>query len=265
MIDLIAMIGSLTFIALNFLWLCVETDWFRLRFLIRPDTVKPEAIKLLPAAKPVLLLNAGKHIDFDAPYWWMTPELKKDHIMLCHNCYGTTRGKCPEHKADRWASWKLPARTIKAFGSTLNLNEGCNIQRALLLKTIARELTRKTPVVKPAPFQTNFIEAVRTGSHNEFHATDDKGHGWHQVVNDYKTVYHDCLVPGSWIKEHEHDLDGYEPTIEIAVDGGKNLSVDGNYKQGMIKDFMADYVTKARIGRKSVNLNVGIADKVTVP
>lgn len=103
------------------------------------------------------------------------------------------------------------------------------------------------------------IEQVRTGSHNEFHATDDKGHGYHNTVTDYKTVYHDCLVPKAWLKKHEHDLDGYEPTIEVSVDG-KTLSLDGNYKQGMIKTFLADYTTKARIGRKSVNLDVGIAD-----
>ncbi len=105
------------------------------------------------------------------------------------------------------------------------------------------------------------IETVSTGSHREFHARDDKGHGWNETVTDYETIYHDCLVPGSWLKEHEHDLDKYEPTIEISING-KTLSVNGNYKQGLIKGFMSDYVTKARIGRKSINLNVGIADEI---
>ncbi len=106
------------------------------------------------------------------------------------------------------------------------------------------------------------IEQVRTGSHQEFHATDDKGHGYHNLVVDFATVYHDCLVPKAWLRKHEHDLDGYEPTIEIIIDGGKSISLNGDFKQGMIKGFMADYITKTRIGRKSVNLNVGIADKV---
>ncbi len=81
------------------------------------------------------------------------------------------------------------------------------------------------------------IEQVRTGSHQEFIATDDKGHGYHNLVNEFKTVYHDCLVSKSWLKKHEHDLDGYEPTIDISIDG-KALSVNGNYHKGMIRDFL---------------------------
>jgi len=81
------------------------------------------------------------------------------------------------------------------------------------------------------------IEQVRTGSHTEFIATDDKGHGYHNTVTDYETVYHDCLVPKEWLKAHEHDLDGYEPTIEL-IANGKTLSVNGNYKHGVIKDFV---------------------------
>jgi hypothetical protein len=94
----------------------------------------------------------------------------------------------------------------------------------------------------------------------EYSSKPKRGYS-HRVENDYTTVYHDCLVPKDWLKEHEHDLDGYEPTIEIAVDSGKSISLNGEFKQGMIKGFMADYTTKARIGRKSVNLNVGISDK----
>ncbi len=88
------------------------------------------------------------------------------------------------------------------------------------------------------------IEQVKTGSHQEFIATDDKGHGYHNLVVDFETVYHDSLVSKAWLKKHEHDLDGYEATIEITVDGGKSLSVNGNYKQGVIKGFMADYREK---------------------
>lgn len=117
------------------------------------------------------------------------------------------------------------------------------------------------------------IERVRVGSHHEYvkwnHETQEeevisnpeKGY-YHRVIDDYRTVYHDCLVSGEWLKAHEHDLDNWEPTIEITVDGGKSLNVNGNYQAGLIKGFMADYITKARIGRKTVNLNVGIADKV---
>jgi hypothetical protein len=61
-----------------------------------------------------------------------------------------------------------------------------------------------------------------------------------------------------------HDLDEYEPTIEITVDGGKGISLDGDYKQGMIKDFLAGYTTKARIGKRIVRVDGGNADKVAV-
>ncbi len=102
----------------------------------------------------------------------------------------------------------------------------------------------------------DIIEQVRTGSHTEFHATDDKGHGYHQTIEDYKTVYHDCLVPREWLEEHEHDLDGYEPTIDISIDG-KSLSVNGNYKQGAIKAFMNEYTHTVRAGKKTLTVSNG--------
>lgn len=47
------------------------------------------------------------------------------------------------------------------------------------------------------------------------------------------------LVSRKWLAAHEHDVVP-EPTIEIAVEG-KSLHVNGNYKAGMIKDFMRQY------------------------
>lgn len=122
---------------------------------------------------------------------------------------------------------------------------------------------------------TDFIKQVRIGSHHEYvkwnpetkeydYSMKPKKGYIHRVVDDYETVYRDCLSGKEWPKQHEHDLDGYEPSIEIIVDGGKSISLNGDYKQGMIKGFMADYITKARIGRKSVNLNVGIADTTQI-
>jgi hypothetical protein len=81
------------------------------------------------------------------------------------------------------------------------------------------------------------IERVRVGSHQEFVPTDDKGHGYHQIVEEYTTHYDDCLVSKEWLQEHEHSLDGWEPTIEITLDD-KTLSVNGNYRKGMIKDWV---------------------------
>ncbi len=93
------------------------------------------------------------------------------------------------------------------------------------------------------------IERVRVGSHREFHPRinyetgkpDEKGRGWNETIEDFKTVYHNSLVSKDWLKEHEHDLDNFEATIDITVDGGKSISINGNYKAGMIRNFLAEY------------------------
>jgi len=194
-------------------------------------------------AKPVLLLDTVKQMpqpNIDMPYYWMTPKQKEQHLMLCPNCSGKT---CHARDKERWTGWKLPARTIKAWGSALNLAEGCNIQRALLLRTIAREHRRRTPATYSQPPLPNFIKEVRVGSHQVWHEAIGgykAGRGWHEIVTDYKTAFHDCLPGKEWLKEHYRDVIP-EPTIEITVDGGKSFSVNGNYKQGVIKGFMKEY------------------------
>lgn len=111
------------------------------------------------------------------------------------------------------------------------------------------------------------IERVRIGSHHEYvkwnhetnkydYASKPKRGYVHQVVEDFQTVYHDCLVSGDWLKAHEHDLDDYEPTIEIAVNG-KTLNVNGNYKQGMIKEFMSQHTERVRAGKRVVTVAKG--------
>ena len=136
-------------------------------------------------------------------------------------------------------AWKLPAKTIHAWGSTLNLAESCNLCRAELLKTIAWEQNQKAVTYKPGPLPTNaFIDLVRVGSHLEFHETTPK-HGYHTTVTDTKTIYRDCLPGKKWLKEHHKD-ELPEVTIEIQIDG-KELSVNGNYKHGMIAGFMRQF------------------------
>jgi hypothetical protein len=177
---------------------------------------------------------------------WKSPEQKEKHVILCHNDW-----RCPYRKqcqkVERWTGWKLPAKTIKAFNSTLNLAEGCNIQRALFLKSMARELKRKTTTYQPPLFNHEFIYQVRVGSHHEYvrwnhetqeydYASKPKAGYSHRVVEDYNTNYRDCLPGKVWLKTHANDVLP-EPTIEITIDG-KNLSVNGNYRKGMIRDFV---------------------------
>ncbi len=161
-------------------------------------------------------------------------------------------GYCGELK-----TYTLPARTIKMYGSTLDLKGGCNRCRSKLLKEISREHRRK-PSFKPCQLPAKaFIKTVRIGSHREWVETTPK-HGFHRIVEEHTTKYSDCLPGKEWLKEHESDKYP-EPTIELSVEG-KLLSVNGDYKKGVIKEFLKPYITKIRIGRKSAILAIGEAD-----
>jgi hypothetical protein len=100
-----------------------------------------------------------------------------------------------------------------------------------------------------------FIKQVRLGSHQEWVSTDDKGHGYHKIVDEYTTHYNDCLPGKKWLEAHKHD-EYPEPTIELSIDG-KSLSVNGNYKKGVIAGFMADYTEKVRTGKKTLTIQKG--------
>lgn len=227
-------------ILLAFIWLGLETHWLTVRLpcgSLQCDSTGIEAlegIKLLaPAKQPLLLCAPIKKIDFDTPYWWQSPEMKIFHLTLCQNDY-----RCPYRKkckdTERWTGWKLPAKTIKAWGTTMNLAEGCNIKRALFLKAMAREVNRKssTPAQTPVPL---FITQERTGSEKVQHGTRG-GRRYYQHDDTYETVYHDCLVSKAWLKKHSKDVIP-EPTMEVIVNG-KTLSVNGNYKKGVVKEFI---------------------------
>lgn len=231
------MIATIIIVSLALIWLAKETDWLRIRL---------ESTEYQRANKRVNITETIKQNPVDTPYYWQSPEAKEQHIIICHNDW-----RCPYRKqcqkVDRWTGWKLPARTIKAFDSTLNLAEGCNIKRALFLKSLAREITRKSPAYQPPLFKHEFIYQARVGSHHEYVRWDNeaneldirtrpkKGYS-HRVVEDYTTKYLDCLVPKTWLKAHADDRLP-EPVIDISVDG-KSISVNGNYKKGIIKEFM---------------------------
>lgn len=240
------MIVGISLLVIGFAWLLIETRCLTIRLPVGPN---PNRVKLLAAGKPILMLPAHKPIDMTVPYWWMTGAEKETGLLVCQSHWSCAyRDKCK--KTERWTGWKLPARKFAAFGMTFDLASGCNIARAMLLSEVVKaQKSRKSSIVQYGLPLHPIIEQVRVGSHTEFHATDDKGHGWHQTVCDYETVYRDSLVPRGWLMAHEHDLDNYEPTIEISVDGQPPFSVDGNYKKGIIQGFMADFVVKPK--RKS--------------
>jgi hypothetical protein len=80
-----------------------------------------------------------------------------------------------------------------------------------------------------------FITQERTGSQKVQHGTRG-GRRYFQYDNTYETVYHDCLCGKEWLSQHEHD-EYSEPTIDLMADG-KELHINGNYKAGIIKDFV---------------------------
>lgn len=174
----------------------------------------------------------------DTPYYWMTAEQKEQHLILCHKnwrCPYSHSAQC--NKTERWTGWKIPAKTIRAFDSTLTFVKGCNIYRALLLKEIVREHKRK-PNFKPCQLAMDaFVKQVRVGSHQEWIETDDKGHGFHRIVKEYTTHFHDCLSGKDWLKEHHKDKYP-EPGIELSIDGERSISLNGDFKKGMIKEWV---------------------------
>ena len=207
------MIISLLAILTAFYWLLRETDYLRIRLPVGKSAVKQTEVTA--ETKP------------DNPYYWMPPELRETQMILCHNC----RVKCD--KENRWIGWKVSARTIKFHGSTLNLAEGCNIKRAKLLKAMAREVKRKTYTLTLTPLPA-FVETERIGSHQEWIETTPK-HGFHRTVEEYTTNFKPCLCGKDWLEAHYKD-EYPEPTIELSVNG-KTLSLNGNYKTGVIKAF----------------------------
>lgn len=95
------MIALITTILMAFTWLALETNWLTVRLLMG-DYHKP-IVK--PRFEPMLCRHSG--------------------------C-----GKC-SHK-DRWLSYRISAKTIHLYGSTLNFYEGCNWKRSQIIKAIHR-------------------------------------------------------------------------------------------------------------------------------
>jgi len=247
------MIATLITIALAFYWLLRETDYLRIR---------------LPMGKELPHYNVGRTMaQWDEYNKAHAKELELEQKEHAERQAQRDAHTCPVCKTFD-ETYLIEARVIKAGNSTVT-TRACPNCLAKLEKDVinSQKNTNRKPSVKVAPFQSNFIEQVRTGSHNEYvkwnHETNEyetlskyKVGYHHQIVNEYKTVYHDSLAPKEWLQEHEHDLDDYEPTIELSIDG-KSLSVNGNYKHGMIKDFMSQYTEQVRTGKKTMTISKG--------
>ncbi len=239
-------------------WMMYETEGLSVNLPCGSPTAITQPLYEVSDTPDKAELNA------DIPYWWKSDSRDKCLILCAHNgC--SYWNKCK--KTERWTGWKIPARTIKAFNQTLNLNEQCAIFRSLLLKDIVSALKRKSNPVKVAPFNEGLFEQIEVGTHQEeytYYSNNSKrgkGHITSKTVKDYETRLKPCLISAEWYEQHKNALDGFEATIDIVVND-KTFSVNGNYQPNLIGGFMAGYTTKTRIGRRVVRLNVGINDKV---
>jgi hypothetical protein len=98
-----------------------------------------------------------------------------------------------------------------------------------------------------------FIEQVRTGSEKTQHGAG--GRRYYEYDDTYKTEYRDCLVSKEWLKEHEHDLDDYEPAMTITA-GDNAFNFTGDYKKGAVRDCMTPYTKRIKIGRSTRTISM---------
>ena len=152
------MITAIIIISLAFAWLGYESKWLTIRLEQYSKTLP---IKVEPKFKAILCKHGATH-------------------------YG-----------DDFKAYELPERTVKAFGHTMTLAQGCNICRSKLLKAVVK-------AQKP-----------------------------HKPSNPYPVSHYTIGMAGGMRYGYEYD------TGDITITAnGKTINVNGEYKKGMIRDFV---------------------------
>jgi len=136
----------------------------------------------------------------EIPYNWKSD---KSPMILCHSC----NRRCARYKGYGFA-WKLPGRTITLYGSTVTLEEQCNVLRARIIKDVRNEQRRKNIRLSLVPIPA-FVRQVRLGSHRL---------KYRGIIEDFKTVYDDCIPGKDWL-EANHNNVLPEQSITLMVDG----------------------------------------------
>jgi hypothetical protein len=254
------MIATIILVTLAFFWLLVETDYLRVRLLVGD----------IP--KPVITLNAVqcetkpvevKTDDIIPVKVDTTPKLIAQTCELTRIQRELTDNK---GRSKYITQWEHPCKTT-AYQSmtigkqTITLNATLpNLYQMIAEVSKTQTEAIRTTTVKSYTQVPMFIERVRIGSHNEYTKWNEdtreldrlpkyKVGYHHNVVEEYTTKYHDCLPGKDWLKAHEHDTMP-EPLIEISIDS-KSISIDGNYKKGMIGDFVSQYTKRVKAGQKT--------------
>ena len=116
------MIGLTIYLTALIIWLLRETDWLR--------------VNLMPIVKPKRK--------------WQFAKYGGDCVMMRDRCYiDQVNNRCNLCRGDRFFAWRIPARTVKLYSSTINFKEGCNLYRAKLIKDIIKlQKSRASPSYK---------------------------------------------------------------------------------------------------------------------
>ena len=234
------MIATIITIALAFYWLLIETDYLRVRLAIcqNIDTLQSKSEAVIPAVNDIIPAKLNLPvIPLALPEVCQLTRFQKE--LATSKCRDSRRygisynsNRCP----DSFQQMTIGNHIITLNASLWNLYD--------LIAEVRKALTEKPrkPAFRPAPLP-QFIEQVRLGSHivsQEASVGYKANRGWSETVNDYKTVFNDCVCGKAWLKKHHKD-EYPEATIDITVDGGKSLSLNGEFRKGMIKSFMAEY------------------------
>ena len=116
------MIGTIITVGIAFIWLGYETDWMRVR--------------LLCGAQQSISSGQGIEVNKQPKRQWQFLKYGDDCIMMRDRCYVSNCHLC--RQGDRFFAWRIPARIVKLYGSTINFKAGCNLYRANIIRKVVR-------------------------------------------------------------------------------------------------------------------------------
>lgn len=245
------MLLSCVIVGIFYMWMLCETDFLRVR-LPTGNTKSNEYIKALSEMLDANFAEIDRYLVIK-PKILELPQFCKQTELI--NQYKNSRYK-PEWAdygyKDSYQSITLGKSTIKIKATLPNLHD--------LIKEAEKIQSEKHKPVQI--LKANYNSQITLINLNSF---GEKGK---------ETPEYHGLVTHEWYLTHSKD-EYLEPTMELLVDNGKSIHVNGNYKKGIITNFMSKYTEKVRAGRKSIRINKGesvvncgggvyIAEKVTL-
>ncbi len=269
------MITAIIVITLAFIWLTFETKCFTIRLtgktlLNEVDTWTPYYKELLARDnKPRSTARTmaewdiynkqhaeeieAERLEHEREYEQIKTYRESHECNICHKTFENA---------------VVETKTFTYGNSTCHV-KGCPDCVEKYRKDIEKSQTEKIrqPSVKNSQLPLfEYKHNQRIGSHAEWtrwnHETQELEYsdkyinGYSKrIVDEYETVYHNCLVSKEWLKAHEN-FEMPEPTIEITIND-KTLPVNGNYRKGLIPGFMEQYTERVRAGKKTMTIVKG--------